>query len=128
MSSTDEALLALTSITFIVAVGGALIHGLNFWRRYRIHVQVTDKAPSVHSIDLEAAEPSTDASLARPARLHSRHGSMQSTRGWPGYNERRGRSQVERKPVTMDYLPFSIPEDLDERTETPATVNHFAPP
>ncbi|KAJ5373885.1 hypothetical protein N7517_005891 [Penicillium concentricum] len=109
-----EAVIFLSSVTFVIAVGAAIIQG-----RYRVHLHVTSKGNTPpESLDLERFDPEGSTPLQPPPKLHrhSRLGSRNSR--WPGYAEQR--SQPSRTMVDSHFASYRIPEEADT-----GTVHHF---
>ncbi|KAJ5207004.1 hypothetical protein N7491_002365 [Penicillium cf. griseofulvum] len=114
-----EAITFLCSITFIIAVGVAIVQGLAFYKRYRVHLHVTSKGDTPpESLDLERYDPEGSSPIQPPPKLHrhSRLGSRNSR--WPGYTEQ-GR-QPSRANVESHFAAYRIPEEADT-----GTVHHF---
>ncbi|KAJ5996392.1 hypothetical protein N7499_007292 [Penicillium canescens] len=113
-----EAVIFLTSVTFIVAVGSAIIQGVSFWKRYRVRLQVTSKPLTpAHCVDIEGSdiEANTPIQGSRPL-YHSRLGS-QTPRRWPGYTDRRFQPvHIGRAMSDYSFAPYQIPEVPDAGT------------
>ncbi|KAJ5412145.1 uncharacterized protein N7487_006504 [Penicillium crustosum] len=106
-----EAVIFLSSVTFVIVVTAAIIRG-----RYRVRLQVTSKemSPS-QSLDLERFDPEGSAPVQPPQlHHHSRLGSRNSR--WPGYTDRR--TQPSRTMVDH-FASYRIPEEAD------TTIHHF---
>ncbi|KAG0156388.1 hypothetical protein Pdw03_2711 [Penicillium digitatum] len=112
-----EAVIFLSSVTFVIAVGAAIIQGIALYRRYRIHLHVTSKGMTPpQSVDLERFDPEGDTSVQLPPKLHhhSRLGSRNSR--WPGYTERR----VQPSRTMVDHFAsYRIPEEAE------TTIHHY---
>ncbi|CAI7616489.1 unnamed protein product [Penicillium bialowiezense] len=83
-----EAVIFLSSITFIIAVGSAVVQGITFWKRYRVRLHVTTKeasgAPSMELEELESGHSIIQQPLQRPQLVHhSRLGSRSSRWAYP---------------------------------------------
>ncbi|KAJ5696547.1 hypothetical protein N7536_006959 [Penicillium majusculum] len=107
-----EAVIFLSSVTFVIAVTAAVIRG-----RYQVRLHVTSKGmtPS-QSLDLERFDPEGNAPVQPPPQLHhhSRLGSRNSR--WAGYTDRR--TQPSRTKVDH-FASYRIPEEAD------TTIHHF---
>ncbi|KAJ5731230.1 uncharacterized protein N7483_005738 [Penicillium malachiteum] len=141
LSSDMEAVIFFTAVTFMVAVGSAVVQGVIFWKRYRIRFHVTNKTPSISSRDLENQDPGLNPLVAAPAPLlHTRAESL-GVRRWPStyYDQTRwtGIAQsvpsipVDRRHLSNPFVPFQgVPggptlEEISERSPTPATISHL---
>ncbi|KAJ5708257.1 hypothetical protein N7488_008058 [Penicillium malachiteum] len=144
-----EAVIFFTAVTFMVAVGSAVVQGpgltdgrVVFWKRYRIRFHVTNKTPSISSRDLENQDPGLHPLVAAPAPLlHTR---PDSVRRWPStyYDQTRWTGMTgiahsapsipaDRRHLSNPFVPFqSVPggpilEEISERSPTPATISHL---
>ncbi|KAJ5824227.1 hypothetical protein N7447_006567 [Penicillium robsamsonii] len=113
-----EAVIFLSSVTFVIAVGAAIIQGIAFYKRYRVHLHVTSKGNTPpESMDLENFDPEGSTPLQPPPKLyrHSRLGSRNTK--WPGYAEQR--VQPSRTMMDSHFASYRIPEG------DTGTVHHF---
>ncbi|CAG8909331.1 unnamed protein product [Penicillium egyptiacum] len=111
-----EAVIILSSITFVIAVGAVIIQG-----RYRIHLHVTSKTMTPpRSLDLEIFDPDESTHVQPPPKLHrhSRLGSRNSR--WPGYTERRGPPS---RIMADHFTSYRVPD-----AETGTSIHHFPHP
>ncbi|KAJ5090723.1 hypothetical protein N7532_009407 [Penicillium argentinense] len=123
-----DAVLFLTSVTFVIAVGSAIIQGVTFWKHYRIRVKISNKTPSIHSRELEELAPDTI-----PTDCQSITGSILATRHRPGKSPLPGIQRPPQAPINLNH-PFSFfgatihepPERATASPPTPATVSHDA--
>jgi hypothetical protein len=143
MSDGMDAVIFLSSVTFVVAVGGAIIQGygwssvkrqyqteidilcsIAFWKKYQVHLHVTAKGQSARqSVDLEGMdlEP-PDIQPPQRLRHHSRLGSRNSKR-WPGYT-------VDKRWINrpMTFYDFTSPHIMVEEPENETVINRSSHP
>ncbi|KAJ6015568.1 hypothetical protein N7540_010159 [Penicillium herquei] len=138
-----EAIIFFTAVTFMVAVGSAVVQGVVFWKRYRIRFQVTSKTPSISSRDLENQDPGLNPLVVTPAPLLHTRTESHGVRRWPStyYDQSRWTGiapsipsiPVDRRHISNPYVSFqSVPggptlEEISERSTTPATISHLTP-
>ncbi|KAJ5403861.1 hypothetical protein N7509_003732 [Penicillium cosmopolitanum] len=112
MADMLEAVLFLTSITFIIAVGHSAIQATwlkfpewdryAFYRRYRVRLQISNKTPSLHARELVGMVPDTIPLISNPEPLaHSRQDTVLGSQRWPDYGDPRRPSYTRPIPRSM---------------------------
>ncbi|KAJ5579950.1 uncharacterized protein N7459_005935 [Penicillium hispanicum] len=128
-----EAVIFLSSVTCFIALGGVVVLGIAFWKRYRIQLHVTDKVLSTSSRDVENGEV-RHALVQPPPVFHGRAEGVQGMQGaqsWTPPVERRAHSMAHQRPMAPLEHPYSLdagartPAQMFERSATPGTVSHF---
>ncbi|KAI2720423.1 hypothetical protein DTO012A7_7355 [Penicillium roqueforti] len=121
-----EAVIFLSSVTFVIAVGAAIKQGIALYRRYRVHLHVTSKGMTPpQSVDLERFDTQGNTPVQPPPKLHH-HSRLESRNSrWPGYTDRR--SQPSRTMVDH-FASYRIPEEAETGTVHHYPYSHSLPP
>ncbi|KAJ5532303.1 hypothetical protein N7494_008855 [Penicillium frequentans] len=137
-----EAVIFFTAVTFVVAMGSAIIQGVIFWKRYRIRFHVTNKTPSINSRDLESQDSglqprnaTTCPHVVATPMQRLRHESI-NPRRWPsGYYDPASPhwTSADRRHQSNTIATFApgptLLEGISERCPSPTTISlaHLTP-
>ncbi|KAJ6017907.1 hypothetical protein N7451_001286 [Penicillium sp. IBT 35674x] len=136
-----EAVIFFTAVTFVVAMGSAVIQGIIFWKRHRIRFHVTNKTPSINSCDLESQgsglhpqNATTCPHVVATPMQRLRHESI-NPRRWPSRcydpaNPLWTSADRRHQPNTIaTFAPGPTLEGISERCPSPTTISlvHLTP-
>jgi hypothetical protein len=102
---------------------GLTCYRIAFWKRYRVRLQVTSKAPTpvARSLNMEGSDDlEANMPIQGPRPLYNSRLGSRALRRWPGYADRRFQPVYVDRPMSdYPFASYQVPEAAE-----PGTVKH----